>query len=110
MTCNSLDTLYWLLPLDEPKFTKWIEIIDLNNPQNFLHIGTNDEVFAKVHGVDIPMQYYARVNPNSNPNEAGSEVESELEKVLSHVTSEDFKKIKDYVLVSVKRVCYNISP
>ena len=74
-----------------------------------LHIGANDEVYAKVRGVDIPMQYYARINPNSNPNSAGSEVESEPEKVLSRVTSEDFKKIKDSVLDSVKRVCYNLS-
>jgi hypothetical protein len=35
MTCNSLDTLYRLLPLDESKFAKWIEITYLNNPGNF---------------------------------------------------------------------------
>ena len=55
MTCNSLDTLYQLQPLDESKFAKWIETIDLNNPRNFLHIGKNDEVCARVCGVDIPM-------------------------------------------------------
>ena len=81
----------------------------MNNPGKFLHIGANDEVYARVHGVDIPMQYYARVNPDSNPNEAGSEVESEPKKVISRVTSEAFKKIKDSVLDSVKRVCYNLS-
>ena len=59
MTCSSLDTLYRLLPLDETKFVKWLEISDLNNPGNFLHIGANDEVYARVHGVDIPMQYCA---------------------------------------------------
>ena len=75
MTCNSLDTLYRLLPLDESKFEKWIEITNLNNPRSFLHIGTNDEACARVHGVDIPMQYYARVNPDSNPNEEESKVE-----------------------------------
>ena len=74
-----------------------------------LHIGANDEVYARVRGVDIPMQYYVHVNPNSNPNKAGSEVESEPEKILSRVTSEAFKKIKDSVLDSVKRVCYNLS-
>ena len=102
MTCNSLDILYRLLPLDESKFAKWIEITDSNNLGNFLHIGANDEVYARVHGFDVPMQYYAHVNPISNPNEARSKVESELEKVLSHVTSEDFKKIKDFVLDSIK--------
>ena len=105
MTCSSLDTLYRLLLLDETKFAKWLEISDLNNPGKFLHIGANDEVYARVRGVDIPMQYYAR----TNPNEAGSEVESEPEKVLSRVTSEAFKKIKDFVLDSIKRVCYNLS-
>ena len=75
MTCSSLDTLYRLLPLDESKFAKWIEITDLNNPGNFLHIGANDEVYARVRGVDIQMQYYARVNPD----EVGNEVESEPE-------------------------------
>ena len=111
MTCDSLYTLYRLLTLDKSKFTKWIEITDLNNLGNFLHIGANDELYARVRGVDIPMQYYACVNPDSNPNEEGSEleVESELEKVLSHVTSEDFKKIKDFVLDFVKQVFYNIS-
>ena len=55
MTCVSLDSLYRILPLDETKFAKWIEITDLNNLGNFLHIGANNEVCAKVHGVDIPM-------------------------------------------------------
>ena len=55
MACNNLDTLYRLLPLDESKFAKWIEITDLNNLGNFLHIGANDEVYARVRGVDIPM-------------------------------------------------------
>ena len=95
LICNSLDTLYQLEPLDESKFAKWIEIIDLNNPGNFLHIGANDEVYAKVCGVDIPIQYYDHINPNSNPNESISELESKPEKVLSRVTSEAFKKIKD---------------
>ena len=101
-TCSSLDTLYRLIPLDETKFAKWLEISDLNNPRNFLHIGTNDEVYARVRGVDIPMQYYACVNPNSNPKKVGSKVELEPEKVLSHVTGEAFKKIKDSVLDYVK--------
>ena len=109
MTCSSLDTLYRLISLDETKFAKWLEILDLNNPRNFLHIVVNDEVYVRVCGVDIPMQYYARVNHDSNPNEVGSEVESKLEKVLSCVTSEDFKRIKDFVLDSVKQVCYNLS-
>ena len=108
MTCNSLDTLYWLIPLDETKFLKWFEILDLNNLGNFLHIGANDEVYVKVCGVDIPVQYYAHVNPDSNPNEARRKVELEPKKVLSCVTSEAFKKIKDFVLDSVKRVCYNL--
>ena len=55
MTCSSLDTLYRLIPLNESKFAKWLEILDLNNPRKFLHIGANDEIYAKVHGVDIPM-------------------------------------------------------
>ena len=109
MTYNSLDTLYRLIPLDGSKFRKWLEITDLNNHRNFLHIGANNEVYARVHGVDIPMQYYARINPNSNPNKAGSKVESKPKKVLLHVTSEDFKKIKDSMLDSVKRVFYNLS-
>ena len=109
MKCSSQDTLYWLLPLDETKFAKWLEISDLNNPRNFLHIGANDEVYARVRGVDIPMQYYARVNPKYNLNEVGSEVESEPMKVISCVTSEEFEKIKDLVLESVKKVCYNLS-
>ena len=102
MTCSSLDTLYRLIPLDEKKFAKWLKILDLNNSRNFFHIGANNEVYARVHGVDIPMQYYACINLDSNPNEARSEVESEPKKVLLHVTSEDFKKIKDFVLDSVK--------
>ena len=102
MTCSSLDTLYQLLPLDETKFSKWLEISDLNNPENFLHIGANDEVYARVHRVNIPMQYYAHVNLDSNPNKAGRKVELEPKKVLSCVTSEDFKKIKDSMLDSVK--------
>ena len=64
MTCNSLDTLYRLIPLDESKFAKWLEITNLNNTRNFLHIGANDEVYARVHGVDIPIQYYAHINPD----------------------------------------------
>ena len=35
MTCNSLDTLYRLIPLDETKFAKWLEISGLNHPGNF---------------------------------------------------------------------------
>ena len=35
MTCNSLNTLYRLIPSDESNFAKWLEIIDLNNPTNF---------------------------------------------------------------------------
>ena len=53
MTCNSLDTLYQLQPLDESKFASWIEITDLNNLEKFLHIGSNDELCAKVCEVDI---------------------------------------------------------
>ena len=55
MTWSSLDTLYQLIPLDETKFAKLIEILDLNNLGKFLHIGANDEVCARVCGVDIPM-------------------------------------------------------
>ena len=55
MTCSSLDILYRLIPLDETKFAKWLEISYLNNLGKFLHIGANDEVYARVHGVDIPM-------------------------------------------------------
>ena len=55
MTCSSQDTLYQLIPLDEIKFAKWLEISDLNNTGNFLHIGANDEVYARVRGVDMPM-------------------------------------------------------
>ena len=102
MTCSSLDTLYRLIPLDETKFAKWLEISDLNKPRNFLHIGANDEVYARVHGIDIPMQYYACINPYSNPNKARSELESEPKKVLSLVTSEAFKKIKDSILDAFK--------
>ena len=109
MTYNSQDALYQLLPLDESKFAKWIEMTGLNNLGNFLHIGANDEVYARICGVDIPMQYYACINPNSNPKEVGRKLELEPEKVLSRVTSEDFKKIKDSVLDFVKRVCYNLS-
>ena len=75
MTCSSLDSLYRLLPLDETKFTKWLQISNLNNLGNFLHIGSKNEVYTRVRRVDIPMQYYARVNPDSNANEAGNEVE-----------------------------------
>ena len=55
MTCVSLDYMYQPQPLDETKFSQWIEIKNLNNPRNFLHIGANDEVCARVCGVDIPM-------------------------------------------------------
>ena len=55
MTCNTLDTLYRLIPLDESKFAKWLEITDLNNLEKFLQIGVKDEVYARVHGVDILM-------------------------------------------------------
>ena len=102
MRYSSLDTLYQLLPLDKSKFAKWIEIKDLNNPGNFLCIGANNEVCVRVHGVDIPMQYYAYVNLDYNPNEPRRKFELELEKVISCVTSEAFKKIKDFVLDSVK--------
>ena len=102
MTYKSLDTLYQLQPLDESKFAKWIEITYLNNPGNFLHIGANSEVCVRVCGVDMPNQYYAHVNLEFDPNESGSEVESELEKALSHVKIEDFKKIIDFFLESIK--------
>ena len=46
MTCSSLDTLYQLLPLDETNIAMWLEILDLNNPRNFLHIGANNEVLG----------------------------------------------------------------
>ena len=55
MTWNCMDTMYRLLPLDESKFAKWIEITDLNNPWKFLHISANDEICSRVCGVDIPM-------------------------------------------------------
>lgn len=71
----------------------------------FLHIGANDEVCAKVRGVDIPMQYYAHVEPKSHPLK--SRREEEPDKVLSSVEVEDLKKIIVSMLESVKRISKN---
>ena len=79
----------------------------MNNLGNFLHIGANDEVCVRVRGVDIPMQYYARVEPKSDSLKSRREVE--LEKVLSSVKIEDLKKIVASVLESVNWISYKIS-